>query len=68
MPPRKHRMQTMLDQPVTATPMKWAAIDQITPTKLMRATRQPKPVISRIGLVLMLVMPSRARPSILESG
>ena len=58
----------MLDQPATAAPIKWAAMDQITPMKLMTATRQPNPVIRRIGFVLILVIPSRASASIFESG
>ena len=62
-------MDAMVDaQPDTVAPSSASMMAQTTPRKDTPATSTPKPVIKRIGLTERLVMPSNARPSILESG
>ena len=68
MPPIKQMMLTVLDQPVMEFFKKYCTTDQITPMKLSSATNIPMPVINRMGLMLRLVMPSMASPSIFDSG
>ena len=51
-----------------AEPLTPCTMAQITPMKLMRLTTMPAPVMSRMGLLERLVMPSKASASILRRG
>ena len=64
----KQTMQTVEAQPATTLPRTACTMAQITPIKLIRLTTMPAPVMSRMGLLLRLVMPSNARASILLRG
>ena len=67
-PDTKQTMQVVEAQPATVAPSSASTMAHSTPMKLTAATSTPKPVIKRIGLTERLVMPSNARPSILDSG
>ena len=68
MPPRKHRIQVVLAQPETVLPKKLPTTAQMMPKKLSAATTSPRDVISRMGLMDRLVMPSKASISIFFRG
>ena len=53
---------------LTLLPMAAHTMAQMTPIKLIRLTKMPDPVIRRMGLLERLVMPSKARASILLRG
>ena len=55
-------------QPATTLPSAACTMAQMTPMKLMRLTTMPAPVMSRMGLLDRLVMPSKASASILRRG
>ena len=64
----KQTMHTMEAQPATLLPMAAHTMAQMTPIKPTRLTAMPAPVMMRIGLLERLVMPSKARASILLRG
>ena len=67
-PPIKQIKLVILAQPLTVFSIRYMKIDQITPTKLNKAIKQPTPVIIRIGLMLRLVIPSKANANIFFNG
>ncbi len=64
----KQTMQMVEAQPATALPRAAHTMAQMTPIKLTRLTTMPAPVMRRMGLLERLVMPSKARASILLRG
>ncbi len=57
-----------LAQPSVVLPVSRETTAQITPMKLSRETTSPRPVMMRMGLMLRLVIPLKARASILDRG
>ena len=68
MPPIRQTMQTVLAQPATVLPISAPMTAHTTPMKLRMLNSIPMPVMSRMGLLDRLVMPSKARASILDRG
>ena len=68
MPPKKQTMLIKDDQPATLCPKANVINDHIIPAKLIKAIIKPMAVISRIGFVDRLVIPSIASASIFLSG
>lgn len=67
-PPRKHIIHIMLDQPATVLFIRNMITAQITPTKPNSDTIKPNAVMIRIGRTLRLVIPSIAKLIIFMSG
>ena len=61
-------MQTVLAQPATVLPSIAPMKAHTTPIKLSALNSIPMPVMSRMGLLERLVMPSKASASILDRG
>ena len=67
-PDTKQMILVVLAQPDTVMPRAASTTAHSTPMKLISATSTPNPVMKRMGLMDRLVMPSKARESILDRG